>query len=91
MSPAEVLYKAAALIEECGWWNGRDDMDDGPKFCVVTATARVAPAREAFDAVTIFERAVSVTNADEWNDAQRSGEVVAAKLREVADELERAS
>lgn len=90
MTPAEVLRKAADLIEERGWWNGTDDMLDGATFCVITAVTRVAGGNAAFNATTLFERAVGVARADEWNDAQPNGEVVIAKLREVADQLDAA-
>jgi hypothetical protein len=91
VTPAEVLRKAADLIEECGWWDGKDDMVDGATFCVITASSRVARGNDAFNAVQLFERAVGVTHADEWNDAQPNGNVVITRLREVADDLERAS
>jgi hypothetical protein len=53
--------------------------------------SRVARGNDAFNAVQLFERAVGVTHADEWNDAQPNGNVVITRLREVADDLERAS
>jgi hypothetical protein len=91
VTPAEVLRQAADLIEARGWWNGEDDMDDGGTFCVITASCRVAYGNDAFNAVQLFERAVGVTHADDWNDAQSNGNVVITRLREVADDLERAS
>jgi hypothetical protein len=98
MTPAEVLRKAADLIAERGWWNGRGlgpFPGDGP-HCVLGAVGSAVWFHQAagrnelyFAAMTALHR--SIGSIADWNDAQPNGEVVIAKLREVADELERAS
>jgi hypothetical protein len=93
MTPAEVLRKAADLIEERGWWNGRGD-SNSPVYgthCALTALRDVCPGeRLRFAAVGAIEEKVRGL-VSEWNDRQPNGEVVIAKLREVAGDLERAS
>jgi hypothetical protein len=93
MSPAEVLRKAADLIEERGWWNGENLWADsylppvGGVVCAALAIKSFVPWNDAFSALA----AAVGPSVGAWNDAQPNGEVVIAKLREVADELERAS
>lgn len=99
MTPAEVLRKAADLMEQVGWWNGRGD--PGGRRCAVTAIEAVSREvgadwwpvyRAAYDA-TLRELGLSTHDVlSSWNDDQVNGEVVVPKfLREVADDLERAS
>jgi hypothetical protein len=92
MTPAEVLRKAADLIEERGWWRETECVWRERRLCALfaldEATGRFrTPVHEAFmDAI-----GNPVGGIGYWNDAQPNGEVVIAKLREVADDLERAS
>jgi hypothetical protein len=100
MTPAEVLRKAADLIEERGWIRGDDALEtwaNGGPLCAGTAMMEVdryftaKDTDPVFRAGWAFREAVGYSCVPVWNDAQPNGEVVIAKLREVADELERAS
>jgi hypothetical protein len=94
MTPAEVLRKAADLIEERGWWDG---VGVKPRHCECVMTAVDSICTQFDLEVNIYADAlIAVGDAVDmgparWNDAQPNGGVVIAKLREVADGLERAS
>lgn len=91
MTPAEVLRKAADLIEERGWWDGRTQRRIGG-HCALTALSSIAISAELERrAENALLEALDWQPIANWNDRQPNGDVVIAKLREVADELERAS
>jgi hypothetical protein len=95
MTPAEVLRKAADLIEERGWWNG-DAVDRSQSVCVDLALLHIGAERDVVKSFAVAVAGPSAlarpsTSIQTWNDAQPNGGVVIAKLREVADDLARAS
>lgn len=91
MTPADVLREAADLIEERGWWNGRPQCGVGG-HCPLSAFSAIARSSELERrAKNALLEALDWQPIANWNDRQPNGDVVIAKLREVADNLERAS
>jgi hypothetical protein len=100
MTPAEVLRRAADLIEEHGWVKGKDAWAiwratgaccAGIAIGLVVDSQPVGEKSDRWSVAREVERRVPENNIVCWNDAQPNGDVVIAKLREVADDLERAS
>jgi hypothetical protein len=101
MTAADVLDEAAGLIEQRGWWNGHVDgpLGSGPalgkEICAGQAIYKLeyTPLHTRLQALTALGKAVnprgtSIYNAViTWNDRQPNGEAVAAKMREVAQQL----
>lgn len=85
MTEAEVLNKAADLIDEAGWWDGKGDQ--GSKVCAAIAINTVVEPEESFgfgsQAFGYFERFLGIPtglygSVAEWNDFHTKDEVTAA-------------
>ena len=97
MTAAEVLRRAADIIEERGWTrgvyerHGRVCADAALRLAGGASIAHVVAGRDVGYGEAPRALSAAVGDISKWNDRQPSRQRVTAKLREVADSLEAAS
>ena len=92
MKQAEVLNKAADILEEKGWCQ-RDFRDSSGRRCVMRAIEDAALLLGNLDACNVeekFRQYLGVNSLIKWNDdprAERNAAQVITKLRECANAI----
>lgn len=82
-STSEILNRAADLIEEQGWWNGRATSSSG--ICALLAIAEAATNNEASTPpCAAFEAYIGTDHIPRWNDTRDSEAEVIEALRACA-------
>ncbi len=84
MTVADVLDKAADLIEQHGWWCGRVGVDG---YCVMSAITTIEGIGGTTSAAERLRSHVGATVLSDWNDKQPDGKAVVSAMRACADKV----
>lgn len=76
-----ILLRAAEIIEECGWWDGADNIVKG--VCAIMAMSDSSHGLSVMDIARLGRR-LGVVSIAAWNDAQPNAEAVTSHLRACA-------